>query len=121
MGFDRSGFMRAMQRLALPVLTVTLIAGCTRGGGEEAANEPTTGSVLVVVTLTPVPPGATVVITPTPTLDPETLRKHTVEPGESISSISELYNVSQDELLELNGIEDPNSLFAGQELLIPPD
>jgi LysM repeat protein len=71
--------------------------------------------------MTPIPPGATVVITPTPTLDPATLRKHTVAEGESVSSISEQYNVSQDELLELNGIEDPNSLFAGQELLIPPD
>ena len=109
------------RRLMLPVVVVLLIAGCSRGGEGESAEEPTLGPVMVVVTLTPVPPGATVVITPTPTLDPATLRTHVVEAGESISSIAELYNVSQDELLELNGIDDANSLFAGQELLIPPD
>ena len=107
--------------LIAPLIAVLLIAGCSRGGGEESASEPTPGPVLVVVTLTPVPPGATVVITPTPTLDPATLKIHTVNEGDSISSISEYYGVSQDALLELNGIDDPNSLFVGQELLIPPD
>ncbi len=110
-----------MLRSTLPLLAVLLIAGCTRGNGEEAAEEPTPGPLMVVVTLTPVPPGATVVITPTPTLDPATLRVHVVEAGESVSSIADLYEISQDDLLELNGIDNPDSLFAGQELLIPPD
>lgn len=114
--------LRSWTRLIAPMAVVLLIAACSPGGrGDESSSEPTTGPVLVVVTMTPIPPGATVVITPTPTLDPSTLRTHTVADGESISSISALYNVSQDQLLELNGIDDPNSLFAGQELLIPPD
>jgi LysM repeat protein len=111
----------ALLRRLAPFALVALIVGCSGSSNDESASEPTLAPVLVVVTLTPVPPGATVVITPTPTLDPATLRTHTVAAGESVSSISELYNVSQDELLELNGIDDPNSLFAGQELLIPPE
>ena len=114
-------FISTFKRYALPLVAILLIAGCTRGGGDDDAEVPTLGQEMVVVTLTPVPPGATVVITPTPTLDPATLRTHVVEAGESISSIADLYGVSQDELLDLNGIDDPDSLFAGQELLIPPD
>jgi LysM repeat protein len=113
--------VRSIRRLLLPLSVVLVIAGCGGSSGGETSSEPTGAPVLVIVTMTPIPPGATVVITPTPTIDPATLRTHTVAEGESISSISELYNVSQDELLELNGIDDPNSLFAGQELLIPPD
>jgi LysM repeat protein len=111
----------SIRRLLVPLAIVLLIAGCGGSDSGETSSEPTGAPVMVIVTMTPIPPGATVVITPTPTLDPETLRTHTVAAGESVSSISALYNVSQDELLELNGIDDPDSLFAGQELLIPPD
>lgn len=121
MQVSRDSIGIVLRRMALPALAVLLIAGCTRGGGNESSEEPTLGPLMVVVTLTPVPPGATVVITPTPTLDPTTLRVHVVEAGENVSSIADLYQVSQEELLELNGIDNPDALFAGQELLIPPD
>ena len=116
-----SSSVRSLRRLLAPLVAVLLIAGCSARDSKESVSEPTSGPVMIVVTMTPIPPGATVVITPTPTLDAATLRKHTVAAGESVSSISELYNVSQDDLLALNGIDDPNSLFVGQELLIPPD
>lgn len=111
---------RVLRRLATPALIVVLAVGCSRGGIEESASEPTPAPVLVIVTPTPVPPGATVVITPTPTIDVATLRTHRVEAGETLSSIAELYNVSQEELQEINGIDDPNSVQEGQELYIPP-
>jgi LysM repeat protein len=112
---------RASRRLLLPALAVTLVAGCSRGGGGEEVSEPTPAPELVIVTPTPVPPGATVVITPTPTVDPATLRRHTVASGETLSSIAELYNVTAEEIQALNGIEDPNAVQEGQELLIPPE
>lgn len=112
---------RTVRRLLLPALAITLVVSCSRGGGEQETSEPTLAPELVIVTPTPIPPGATVVITPTPTVDPATLRRHTVEAGESLTSIAELYNVTPEQIQELNGIEDPNSVQEGQELLIPPE
>jgi LysM repeat protein len=112
---------RILKRLVLPALAVTLMVSCSRvGGGSKETSEPTLAPELVIVTPTPVPPGATVVITPTPTVDPATLRTHTVKAGETLSSIADLYNVTAEEIQQLNGIDDPTTIQEGQELLIPP-
>jgi len=111
---------RTLSRLLLPALAVTLVVSCSRGGDSEETSEPTLAPELVIVTPTPVPPGATVVITPTPTVDPSTLRHHTVEAGETLSSIADLYNVTAEEIQALNGIDDPTTIQEGQDLLIPP-
>jgi murein DD-endopeptidase MepM/ murein hydrolase activator NlpD len=42
-----------------------------------------------------------------------------VQPGDSLSSIAVRFNVSMAELMESNGITDPNQLDAGQQLIIP--
>ena len=42
-----------------------------------------------------------------------------VEGGDSLSVIAEDYGVTVAELLALNGLTDPDSLFVGQELLVP--
>ncbi len=65
-------------------------------------------------TLTPVPTQAPPVPSPPP-LD----RYHTVASGDTLISIAEAYEVSWEELAELNGIDDPRSLQIGQELQIP--
>src|SRR6185295_8213402 len=44
---------------------------------------------------------------------------HVVLPGQNLFRISRAYGVSVDELMALNGIEDPKSLVVGQRLLIP--
>ena len=44
---------------------------------------------------------------------------HVVEPGEELGLISKLYDVSMAEIVALNGIEDPDLLYVGQELTIP--
>lgn len=43
---------------------------------------------------------------------------HTVERGETIFSISKMYDVSEDDILKLNGRTD-RKIFAGETLLIP--
>jgi hypothetical protein len=42
-----------------------------------------------------------------------------VQSGDAPFSIAEQCGVSVDDLLQLNGIDDPTSLFVGQELQIP--
>ncbi|NJN84516.1 MAG: LysM peptidoglycan-binding domain-containing protein, partial [Caldilineaceae bacterium] len=44
---------------------------------------------------------------------------HLVTPGEGLSSIAEKYNISMAELIDYNGITDPNTIFIGQQLGIP--
>lgn len=43
-----------------------------------------------------------------------------VQPGDGLKRIAESFGVDYDELLVRNGITDPNLLYAGQELVIPP-
>lgn len=110
---------RLLQAAVVPVATLVLVTACSRDDKTESV-PPTPPPTFVIVTPTPVPPGATVVITPTPTVDISTLEKYTVQEGDSLSSIADQFGVSQEALAEINNIDDPNSLQAGQELVIPP-
>ena len=113
--------MRAFRLAAVSIPLLLLATGCVRSGGDNKQGDvPTSGPQFAVVPLTPIPPGATIVIEPTATIDPATLRRHTIKEGETLSSIASDYGVSQEELQALNNIEDPNSIQVGQELLIPP-
>jgi LysM repeat protein len=40
--------------------------------------------------------------------------------GESLTIIAEQYGVDPQEIIDLNEIENPNRIFPGQQLLIPP-
>lgn len=52
--------------------------------------------------------------------EPELLSvRHRVAPGETLFRIARKYGVTVEELSAANGIKDPRSLAAGQELLIP--
>ncbi len=42
-----------------------------------------------------------------------------VQPGDNLSSIAARFNISLTDLMDANGISDPNLLSAGQELVIP--
>jgi LysM repeat protein len=48
-----------------------------------------------------------------------TPREHLVRPGDSLSGIARLYNVSVWDLARINGITNPNLIFVGQVLRIP--
>ena len=43
---------------------------------------------------------------------------HIVRAGETLGRIAEFYDVTVDDLITLNDIENPNSVFVGQELII---
>jgi nucleoid-associated protein YgaU len=117
--FTKKTSKRLLQGIVVPAATLVLVTACSRDDSSESAT-PTPPPAFVIVTPTPIPPGATVVITPTPTIDISTLEQYTVQDGDSLSSIADAFGVSQEALAEINDIDDPNSLFAGQVIVIPP-
>ncbi|MFO7697032.1 MAG: LysM peptidoglycan-binding domain-containing protein [Anaerolineae bacterium] len=67
---------------------------------------------------TPVP---TATPRPVPTASPiPTSAIHTVKQGDSLKAIADMYGVSISEIVEINTLEDPDALYIGQFLLIPP-
>jgi LysM repeat protein len=44
---------------------------------------------------------------------------HTVEAGQTLNMISQQYDVSIDDIMLVNGLDDPNFIAAGQQLTIP--
>jgi LysM repeat protein len=46
-------------------------------------------------------------------------RLHTVERGDSLALIAQHYGVTQQGIMALNGLSDPNVIYIGQQLLIP--
>lgn len=57
-------------------------------------------------------------VTPRQVLEARGVR-HTVQSGESLSSIASRYGVSVANIMSANGLSDPNTIMVGQELLIP--
>jgi LysM repeat protein len=76
-----------------------------------------TGVAIVVLSPTPT---ATPTPVPTPTPPPApTPATHTVRPGETLTRISQLYDVPVSVIVELNDISDPNNVGAGLRLRLP--
>ncbi len=44
---------------------------------------------------------------------------YTVQPGDTLSTIAVAYGVNVDDLMTVNGLNDPDSIFVGQRLQIP--
>ena len=75
--------------------------------------------VVVSPAVTPkVTPAATP--TPTPTPPPVTLI-HRVRPGDTLSGISQIYDVKITAIMELNDISDRDALVVNQQLRLPED
>jgi hypothetical protein len=47
-------------------------------------------------------------------------REHIIQRGETLYSIARRYNVAMDEIITLNGITNPNRIYAGTRLCLPP-
>ncbi len=79
-----------------------VIASLLDGGSSTAVTTTTTSLVATTTTTTiPVP------------------LKHVVQSGESLFSIGQLYSVKMEEIIELNNIDDPDKISAGDEILLP--
>ena len=65
-----------------------------------------------------------IVRTTTSTIDPSTTlavrQIYVVQDGDFLGNIADTFGVDMDELMALNGIDNPNKIFPGQELSIPP-
>ena len=84
--------------------------------GLDNPNLVMTGQVLNVPA-----PGAAVTATPTPTATaaPTAESTYIVQPGDTLASIALRYGTTTQEIVLLNGLDDPNFIFAGEALLIP--
>ena len=56
----------------------------------------------------------------TPTLKPtQSVQAYTVQEGETLGEIAMRFDISMDDLIELNGIGDPDNVGAGTVILVP--
>jgi LysM repeat protein len=102
--------MRARASLAVTCLAAIFVAaGCNVRDKDPT---PTPSNVFVVVTPTPGMLPASTATTDRPTT-------YIVQPGDNLSDIADELGVTLRDLQEANGIEDPDSIFAGQELIVP--
>ncbi len=103
---------------------IVLIVLWITGGGTPSLPFLSTDTPTPTMTFTPRPPTLTPTITntlpPSETPTPEGPRTYTVEDGDSLTSIAEEFGIDLLVLMEANGITDPNAIFVGQELTIPP-
>ena len=65
-------------------------------------------------------PSAAASVAPAETARPTNGNTHTVQRGETLTSIAKMHGVSVSELQRYNRIENPLKLQAGQTILIPP-
>jgi beta-N-acetylhexosaminidase len=49
----------------------------------------------------------------------ESYGTHEIKPGDTLTRIARMYGVTQDELLKLNGLNNPNQILIGQKLRVP--
>lgn len=86
-----------------------LVGAC--GGGDSAGDNATLPPIATTSTTT-----TTVFVTTT-----IVYLKHTVQPGETLFIIADAYGVTMDDLIEINEIENPDYIQAGEVLLVPSD
>ena len=86
---------------------------------DEAADAPADADAVEE----PNPAGEAVETLPTATSAPPTplaeQTTYTVRAGDFLSAIAERYGIDVDDLVDINGIDNPNSLLVGQELTLP--
>ena len=101
--------LRSILTLGLLVVLAVVASGCSLRD-EEAT--PTPSNVFVIVTPTPGTPPPSTSTEGRPAV-------YVVQPGDNLSDIADELGVSTRALQDANGIDDPDSIFAGQELVVP--
>ena len=95
-------------RLQWTLLAVTVVSGILafyfsrQGSDDQVAVETTVETTVVTTTTIPYDPVY-----------------YTVKSGDSLFRIAETYQVSMEELMVLNGITNPDKVYAGQVLQLP--
>ena len=87
--------------------------------GTPAAESAETLSPMAIVTRTPVDPA---MIPTDPAETPEVVEipsTYVVKEGDSLYSIAARFRLNLAEIVELNGLSDPNDISVGQELILP--
>ena len=120
--------MRQLLRSAAILASIVgLVAGCG-DDDDDSSRDPlsttdqtaspldTTTAPLTVAT-TAATTGAT---TATATTVPGGTQTYTVASGDALSTIAARFQTSVKAIQDANGIEDPNKIFVGQKLTIPP-
>jgi LysM repeat protein len=97
-----------MQIAGIALAAIVLLAAC---GESREEPSPAPAPTLAVVTATPGPP-------PVPT--PGEQQRYVVREGDTLSGIAARFGVPETAILEANPLSDPDRLFVGQELVIPP-
>jgi len=130
------GYDRGMSRMPLIVSTLVVVAlavlivavGLFMGllsigpGGVAVATTrpPASGPIATFTPRLSEPPSAEPTTDVGPTPRPTGGGTHIVQPGESLSSIGEIYGVPWLLIAEANAIPEPYVIQVGQELVIPP-
>jgi LysM repeat protein len=120
--------MRPFFAAGLVVIAGLFSQACLFGGGDDPEPTPTTAPPVSTPTPsaaeeTPTPDSATA--TPagddaTPTLDPSAATEYIVQAGDFLSVIAAKFDITVEALAAANGIDDPDKIFVGQVLIIPP-
>jgi LysM repeat protein len=113
-----------LRSAAVLVAVLGLVAGCGGGDGDDdSASEPTlTAPPLETTTTTPTvaTTAATATTAPTASTAPGGMQTYTVAAGDSLSVIAQRFQTSVKAIQEANNITDPNLIYVGQKLNIPP-
>lgn len=87
---------------------------------------PQSPPVIITVIITVIPtntPEPMLVSTPEPNppVTGSTYCSYIVQPGDTLTDIARRFQTTVDEILQLNPLEDPDLIYPGQELKIPPN
>lgn len=90
--------------------SVLLVVGCAPAGGASPTPHPAADELVIVT-----PTAALAVGSPGSASE----RRYVVQAGDSLSALALRFGVTEEALGEANGIDDPDGLLIGQELVIP--
>jgi LysM repeat protein len=110
-------------RVRIPLWTASLLllavfgaVACGGGGSDDDNSESVVAEFPTATFPAELPQPIIVSGTPRPAGGDDT---YVVQDGDTLAAIASQFSVSVDELMTLNGIDDPGSLIPGQELIIP--
>lgn len=124
---SRSPILRFVQPGILCILLLALLAGCSNPLTDAAepteevdgSAAPTSPPAMPIITPTPFDPGAVTAASPTPEFE-ERPDVYVVEENDTLYGIAARFDVEISLLVAENGLSDPNDIWVGQELIIPP-